>query len=138
MTERLRAGRRVGRTLTLRFRADDFTRQTRSRTLPQATDRTDEFLAAGRELLAARWPELRATGCTLLGVTVSDLCPADAVQLSLPLDGHDRRALDHVLDDVHARFGHVRSCGPRCSAATMAVRSRSSPTRRNDAGRMVP
>ena len=107
VTERLRAGRRVGRTLTLRFRADDFTRQTRSRTLRQATDRTDEFLSAGRDLLAARWPELRATGCTLLGVTVSDLCPADAVQLSLPLDGHDRRALDHVLDDVHARFGHA-------------------------------
>ena len=105
VTERLRAGRRVGRTFTLRLRTDDFTRQTRSRTLGQATDRTDEFLAAGRDLLAERWPHLQQAGCTLLGVTVSDLVPADAVQLSLPLDGHDRRDLDHVLDDVRDRFG---------------------------------
>ena len=105
VTERLRAGRRVGRTLTLRLRTDDFTRHTRSRTLGQATDRTDLFLAAGRDLLAERWPHLQEAGCTLLGVTVSDLAPADAVQLSLPLDGHDHRALDHVLDDVRERFG---------------------------------
>ncbi|MGK2928531.1 MAG: DNA polymerase IV [Acidimicrobiales bacterium] len=105
VTERLRGGHRVGRTLTVRFRADDFTRQTRSRTLAQPTDRTDEFLGAARQLLDAHWPHLRDTGCTLLGVTVSDLSPADAVQLSLPLDGHDHRVLDHVLDQVRDRFG---------------------------------
>jgi DNA polymerase-4 len=105
VTERLRAGRRVGRTLTLRLRTDDFARQTRSRTLHEATDRTDLFLAAGRDLLDERWRYLQEAGCTLLGVTVSDLAPADAVQLSLPLDGHDHRALDHVLDDVRSRFG---------------------------------
>jgi len=105
VTERLRAGRRVGRTLTLRFRTDDFARQTRSRTLVQATDRTDLFLAAGRDLLGAHWPHLRSEGCTLLGITVSELCAADAVQLALPLDGHDHRVLDHVLDDVRGRFG---------------------------------
>ena len=105
VTERLRRGRRVGRTFTLRLRTDDFSRHTRSRTLPQATDRTDEFLAAGRDLLAERWPHLHDAGCTLLGITVSDLSSADAVQLALPLDGHDRRVLDHVLDDVRERFG---------------------------------
>ncbi len=105
VTERLRAGHRVGRTSTLRFRDDAFTRQTRSRTLAQATDRTDLFLAAGRDLMAAHWPHLDSAGCTLLGVTVADLSPDDAVQLSLSLDGHDHRALDHVLDDVRNRFG---------------------------------
>ena len=105
VTERLRAGKRVGRTVTLRLRTDDFARQTRSRTLTEATDRTDLFLAAARDLLAERWSHLQDAGCTLLGFTVSDLMPADAVQLSLPLDGHDHRHLDHVLDDVRGRFG---------------------------------
>ncbi|HEU5083203.1 MAG TPA: DNA polymerase IV [Acidimicrobiales bacterium] len=105
VTERLRAGRRVGRTVTLRLRHGDLSRETRSRTLPAATDRTDLFLAAARELLDARWSHLREVGCTLVGITVSDLAPADAVQLTLDLDGHDRRTLDHTLDAVRDRFG---------------------------------
>ncbi|WP_436796270.1 DNA polymerase IV [Actinospongicola halichondriae] len=106
VTERLRAGRRVGRTITVRFRMDDMSRQTRARTLVQPTDRTDEFLAAGRDLLGERWPHLESAGCSLLGISVADLSNADAVQLGLDLDGHDRRSLDHVLDDVRERFGH--------------------------------
>ena len=70
------------------------------------TDRTDEFLDAGRDLLGERWPHLEVAGCTLLGISVSDLSSADAVQLGLDLDGHDHRRLDHVLDDVRSRFGH--------------------------------
>jgi DNA polymerase IV len=105
VTERLRGGRRVGRTVTLRLRHADLSRETRSRTLPVATDRTDLVLAAARDLLDARWPHLREAGCSLIGVTVSDLAPADAVQLSLDLDGHDRRTLDHTLDAVRDRFG---------------------------------
>jgi DNA polymerase-4 len=105
VTERLRSGRRVGRTVTLRLRHADLSRETRSRTLPVATDRTDLVLGAARDLLEARWPHLREAGCTLIGVTVSELAPADAVQLSLDLDGHDRRTLDHTLDAVRDRFG---------------------------------
>jgi DNA polymerase-4 len=95
----------VGRTVTLRLRDAELARETRSRTLSAATDRTDLVLAAARDLLDARWPHVREAGCSLLGVTVSDLAPADAVQLSLDLDGHDRRALDHTLDAVRTRFG---------------------------------
>lgn len=105
VTERLRSGRRVGRTVTLRLRHTDMVRETRSRTLPIATDRTDLVLATARDLLDARWPHLREVGCSLIGITVSDLAPADAVQLSLDLDGHDRRTLDHTLDAVRDRFG---------------------------------
>jgi DNA polymerase-4 len=105
VTERLRGGRRVGRTVTLRLRHADLSRETRSRTLLAATDRTDVVLAAARDLLDDRWPHLREAGCTLIGITVSDLAPADAVQLTLDLDGHDRRTLDHTLDAVRDRFG---------------------------------
>lgn len=105
VTERLRGGRRVGRTVTLRLRHADVGRETRSRTLPIATDRTDLVLDAARDLLDARWPHLREAGCTLIGITVADLAAADAVQLTLDLDGHDRRTLDQTLDAVRDRFG---------------------------------
>ena len=50
---RLRAADRVGRTVVLRLRFDDFTRATRSHTLPTPTARTRAILAAARGLLAA-------------------------------------------------------------------------------------
>lgn len=44
--QRLRDGHRVGRTVTLRFRFGDFSRDTRSRTLGEAVGSTAAFLAA--------------------------------------------------------------------------------------------
>jgi DNA polymerase-4 len=107
VTRRLRAAGRVGRTVTLRLRFDDFSRVTRSHTLPRATDRTDAVLAVARDLLASARPLVTAQGLTLVGVAVANLDDADAVQLLLPFD---RRAggggaLDVALDDVRARFG---------------------------------
>jgi DNA polymerase-4 len=107
VTRRLRAADRVGRTVTVRLRFDDFSRITRSRTLPRPTDRTDAVLAAARDLLAGARPLITAGGLTLVGVAVANLADADAVQLPLPFD---RRAggggaLDAALDDVRARFG---------------------------------
>ena len=45
VTRRMRAARRVGRTVVLRLRFDDFTRATRSHTLPRATAQTATILA---------------------------------------------------------------------------------------------
>ena len=53
-------GRRVARTVVLRMRFDDFTRATRSHTLPYATARTQAVLVAARELLQASLPLIRA------------------------------------------------------------------------------
>src|SRR5436309_6768724 len=44
VTRRMRSAGRSGRTVTLRLRFDDFTRATRSHTLPQATDQTRAIL----------------------------------------------------------------------------------------------
>src|SRR5262252_8930570 len=44
VTRRMRAARRAGRTVTLRLRFDDFSRATRSHTLPHATDQTHSVL----------------------------------------------------------------------------------------------
>ena len=50
VARRLRRARRVGRTVVLRLRFDDFTRATRSRTLRRPTAHTGTILAAMREL----------------------------------------------------------------------------------------
>jgi len=49
---RLRAAGRVCRTVTLRLRFDDFSRATRSQTLPEPTAHTQRILSAAAELLA--------------------------------------------------------------------------------------
>ncbi len=119
---RLRAGKRVGRTVTLRLRFDDFSRATRSATLPWPTDATEPVLDAALDLLEAELPRIETDGLTLLGMAVSNLTDASAVQLTLPLDHgaelvatrHDLDAgpamargasIDATLDTLRERFG---------------------------------
>ena len=47
--------------------------------------------------------EIRRRGITLLGLSLTNLQDASAIQLVLPLDR--RRALDSALDDVRERYG---------------------------------
>jgi DNA polymerase-4 len=102
---RLRDGHRVGRTVTLRFRFGDFTRDTRSHTLREATGSTAAFLDASHILLLARRDEIARRRLTLLGVTIANLSTADAVQQALPFDDRSSLALDHAVDAVRNRFG---------------------------------
>jgi DNA polymerase IV len=103
---RLRAARRVCRTVVLRLRFDDFSRATRSQTLPEATAQTQTILAAARELLAAARPMIEAQGITLVGVTLGNLADDGAIQLALPYFARGRAgALDAALDDLRDRFG---------------------------------
>jgi DNA polymerase IV len=103
VTGRMRAAERAGRTVVLRLRFDDFSRATRSHTLPHATANTATVLAAARDLLTASAPLIRARGITLVGVTITNL-EDGAAQLRLPFDPHSD-ALDAALDEVRARFG---------------------------------
>jgi DNA polymerase-4 len=105
VTRRMRAGGRVGRTVVLRLRFDDFSRATRSHTLPRATAQTRTVLAAVRGLLAAAMPVVERQGVTLVGVAVGNLDDDGAIQLELPFDRHSRSALDAALDGVRDRFG---------------------------------
>jgi DNA polymerase-4 len=105
VTRRMRAARRVGRTVVVRIRFDDFTRISRSHTLPQATADTQAVLAAARELLASVSPLVRSRGLTLVGIAVANLDDDRAVQLVLPLSGRSRNGLDAALDQVRERFG---------------------------------
>jgi len=103
VTRRMRKAGRSGRTVVLRLRFDDFTRATRSHTLPYATFHTDTVLATARGLLAASLPLIEERGCTLLGLAVANL--DDSPQLVLPLERKSRSALDAAVDEVRERFG---------------------------------
>lgn len=106
---RMRDANRRGRTVVLRLRFDDFTRATRSHTLPRPTSQTAELLAAARGLLEAATPLIAARGVTLIGISISNFDRVDdAVQLELPFGEFVSTALDTALDDVRHRFGaHV-------------------------------
>jgi DNA polymerase-4 len=105
LARRLRAARRVCRTVVLRLRFDDFSRATRSHTLPEATAQTQTILATARGLLAAATPLIRRQGLTLVGVSLANLHDDGAIQLALPFDRQRAAALDVTLDDLRDRFG---------------------------------
>ena len=105
VTRRMREAGRVGRTVILRLRFDDYTRATRSATLAAATSTTAGILAPCRRLLAAAQPLIEQSGLTLIGIAVTNLDGDDAVQLELPFDGHPPEAIDRVMDEVRDRFG---------------------------------
>ncbi len=105
LARRLRAARRVCRTVVLRMRFDDFSRATRSHTLPEATAQTQTILATARGLLAAATPMIQRQGLTLVGVALANLHDDGAIQLALPFDRHRAGDLDATLDDVRDRFG---------------------------------
>jgi DNA polymerase IV len=105
VTRRMRTAGRVGRTVVLRLRFDDFSRATRSHTLPQATAHTHTILTTARGLLATAMPMIERRGLTLVGVAVGNLADDRAVQLVLPFDRHSGLTLDAALDDVRDRYG---------------------------------
>jgi DNA polymerase IV len=106
VTRRMRAKGRTGRTVVLRLRFSDFSRATRSRTLPRPTAATAAILAAARGLLAAARPLYAEGGLTLVGITVANLSGADAgIQLELPLEPGRRAAVDDAVDEIRERFG---------------------------------
>jgi len=102
---RLRAARRVCRTVVLRLRFGDFSRATRSHTLPEATSHTTPILATARGLLAAAMPAIEHQGITLVGVSLGSLENDEYVQLALPFESERASALDATLDVVRDRFG---------------------------------
>jgi DNA polymerase IV len=102
VTGRLRKANRVCRTVVLRLRFSDFSRATRSHTLPEPTARTTTVLATARALLAAARPTIERRGLTLVGVALSNL--EDAATGQLALDNRTE-ALDSTLDELRERFG---------------------------------
>ena len=91
----------------LRLRFDDFTRATRSHTLPEATAAdADRSSPRARGLLAAATPLDRGAAASRWSASRSRNLEDDgAIQLALPFERRPTDALDAALDDVRDRFG---------------------------------
>jgi DNA polymerase-4 len=85
------------------MRFGDFSRATRSRTLPKATASTKTILSTARSLLAAAMPMLERRGVTLLGVAVTNL-QGRGEGIQLEIDGSGG-AVDAALDELRNRYG---------------------------------
>ncbi len=105
LARRLRAARRVCRTVTIRLRFGDFSRATRSHTLVEATAQSQTILITAKGLLASAMPTIERQGITLLGVALANLSDEGAIQLAFPLDRARPGALDSALDEIRDRFG---------------------------------
>jgi DNA polymerase-4 len=105
VTGRMRRAGRAGRTVVLRLRFDDFSRGTRSHTLPRPTAETHVILTTARGLLAAETPTIARRGITLIGIAVANLESDRGVQLVLPFASPGGLALDTVVDEIRSRFG---------------------------------
>jgi len=105
VTRRLRKAGRIGRTVVLRLRFNDFSRVTRSHTLPWPTAETQTILTTARWLLLTASPLVDRKGLTLVGVAVANLEDDRPLQLPLPVDPRGDGALDTAVDVIRERFG---------------------------------
>jgi DNA polymerase-4 len=112
ITGRMRSAGRTGRTVVLRLRFDDFSRATRSQTMPWATSATQPILTTARQLVASVGPVIAERGLTLVGFAVSGIDRSGAQQLMLPFGG-ESPAIDEAVDRIRRRYGK--------SAVTRAV-----------------
>jgi DNA polymerase IV len=102
---RMRTAGVAGRTVTLKVRFADFTTITRSRTLAEATDVTQEIHRAASRLFDALG--LQRARVRLVGVRVEGLVPRSTVQRQLVLGEreHGWSDADRAVDRATRRFG---------------------------------
>jgi len=108
VTRRMRIAGRVGRTVVLRLRFGDFSRATRSHTLPQPIAHTRRFCSPLAGCCLVAMPEIERRGLTLVGVAVANLEDDSALQILLPLDRFSGSDLDVALDEVRRRSDRRR------------------------------
>jgi DNA polymerase-4 len=109
VTRRMRNAGRVGRTVTVRMRFDDFTRATRARSLPHPTAATEPIRDVALAVLRDAADMIQRRGLTLIGLSVGNLVSVDegSEQLLLPFGRKDRSGLDDAVDRMRERFGHA-------------------------------
>jgi len=109
VTRRMRNAGRVGRTVTVRMRFDDFSRATRARSLSHPTAATEPIRDMALAVLRDAAEMIERRGLTLIGLSVGNLQNAadHTEQLLLPFGRKDRSGLDEIVDGLRDRFGHA-------------------------------
>ncbi len=101
----MRAAALVGRTVSIKVRYEDFTTITRSRTLRDPSDVTQEIYETARAAFDALLP--LPAPVRLVGVRVESLVPADLAsrQLVLGESSTGWQQIDRASDALSQRFG---------------------------------
>ncbi len=108
MARRLRRHGKAGRTITLKVTYDNFTRITRSLTLPAATDDGGKIYQVASDLLEKT--EIGKKPIRLLGIYLSHLTLPGEGQLSLfdQTNGLKKRGrLNQALDAIQDKYGDL-------------------------------
>ena len=107
VTARMRTARVAGRTVTIKVRFADFTTITRSKTLADATDVTQEVYRTAATLFRALG--LQRARIRLVGVRVEGLMPRSGVHRQLVLGARDHgwSDADRAVDRAALRFGRT-------------------------------
>jgi DNA polymerase IV len=102
----LRSGGLAARTISVKLRKADFTTITRARTLPEATNETQQIYATACALYAASGLSGQAR-LRLVGVRAAGLMPAASASTQLTLEGRSAawRDAESALDKITGRFG---------------------------------
>lgn len=106
VSRRVRSHGLRGKTVHLKVRFSDFRTITRSQSLPEPTDVTDEIWEAASRMFDQRLPD-PLPPVRLLGMGVSSL-DQSGEQQTLLFDGDERQRqsrLDQATDQIRARFG---------------------------------
>jgi DNA polymerase-4 len=105
VASRMRVAGVAGRTVSITVRFADFTTITRSRTIPEATDLTQEIYRAGVRLYDALG--LQRARLRLVGIRVEGLVPRTTVQRQGVLGERERgwSEADRAVDRAARRFG---------------------------------
>ncbi|MGX7825040.1 DNA polymerase IV [Actinokineospora sp. 24-640] len=98
----LRARGLAGRTVSIKVRYADFTTISRSRTVPVATDVTQEIYRTAVRLLTEHAPP---GAVRLIGVRMEQLGPAGRDQLAIDTPDHGWREADQAADKARLKFG---------------------------------
>ena len=101
---RAKAENLSSRVITIKLKTAKFQIRTRRRTLPNPTQLAEVIWRTGADLVLK---EALGTSYRLVGISISDFCPAtlgDPIDLADP-DGKRLKATEQVIDNVRARFG---------------------------------
>lgn len=104
---RLREKDRKGKTVNIKIRFHDFTTITRSKSLVQSSNQTEEIWRAAKSLLNAALPVGRVS-IRLLGVGVSGFSNDTTHQGDLFPEESKYDELDEVTDEINKRFGKLK------------------------------